>query len=72
MHSVQSPSSQSRHQTSDGLEIWRLSHIPQEDGEVDMMLISCNILLILKYKLSFINCLTHSGIPEVAIIFVEN
>jgi hypothetical protein len=35
MHSVQSPSSQSRHQTSDGLEIWRLSHIPQKDGEAD-------------------------------------
>jgi hypothetical protein len=50
MHSVQSPSSQSRHQTSDGLEIWRLSHIPQKDGEADMMLISCNILLILEYK----------------------
>jgi len=44
MQSVQSPSSQSRHQTSDGLEIWRLSHIPQKDGELDMMLISCNIL----------------------------
>jgi hypothetical protein len=23
--------------------IWRCSHIPQKDGEVDMMLISCNI-----------------------------
>jgi hypothetical protein len=43
MHSVQNPSSQSRHQTSDGLKIWRVSHIPQKDGEVDMMLISCNI-----------------------------
>jgi hypothetical protein len=43
MHSVQSPSSQSGHQTSDGLEIWRLSHIPQKDGEVDIMLIFCNI-----------------------------
>jgi hypothetical protein len=37
-----------RHQTSDGLEIWRISHIPQKDGELDMMLISCNILLVLK------------------------
>jgi hypothetical protein len=34
MHSVQSPSSQSRHQTSDDLEIWQLSHILQKDGEV--------------------------------------
>jgi hypothetical protein len=32
---VQSPSSQSGHQTSDGLEIWRISHIPQKDGELD-------------------------------------
>jgi hypothetical protein len=48
MHSVQSPSSQSRNQPSDGLEIWRLSHILQKDGEVDMMLISCNILNIRK------------------------
>jgi hypothetical protein len=43
MHYAHSPSSQSRHQTSDGLEIWRISHIPQKDGELDMMLISCNI-----------------------------
>jgi hypothetical protein len=43
-------------QTSDGLEIWRLSHIPQKDGELDMMLLSCNILLVLKYKITFINC----------------
>ena len=54
-HSVQRRSSQSEHQTSDGLEIWRLSHIPQEDGELDMMLISCNILLVLKWKLKSIN-----------------
>jgi hypothetical protein len=54
-HSVQRPSSQSEHQTSDGLEIWRLSHIPQKDGELDMMLISCNILLVLKWKLTFIH-----------------
>jgi hypothetical protein len=47
MHSAQSPSSQSGHQTSDGLEIWRISHIPQKDGELDMMLIFCNILLVL-------------------------
>jgi hypothetical protein len=26
----------------------RISHIPQVDGELDMMLISCNILLVLK------------------------
>jgi hypothetical protein len=48
MHSVQRPSSQWGHQTFDGLEIWRISHIPQKDGELDMMLISCNILLVLK------------------------
>ena len=47
MHSAQSPSSQSGHQISVGLEIWRISHIPQKDGELDMMLISCNILLVL-------------------------
>jgi hypothetical protein len=33
-------SSHSGHHTSDGLEIWRISHIPQKDGELDMMLIS--------------------------------
>jgi hypothetical protein len=43
MHSVQIPSWQSGHQTSDGLEIWRISHIPQKDGELDMMLISWNV-----------------------------
>jgi hypothetical protein len=37
MHSAHSPSSQSGHQTSDGLEIWRIPHIPQTDGELDMM-----------------------------------
>jgi hypothetical protein len=46
MHSVQRPSSHCGHQTSDGLEIWRISHIPQKDGGLDMMLISCNILLV--------------------------
>jgi hypothetical protein len=56
MHSVQIPSSQSGHQTSDGLEIWRISHIPQRDGDLDMMLISCNILVGLNWKLTFINC----------------
>jgi hypothetical protein len=35
-------------EVTDGLEIWRISHIPQKDGELDMMLISCNILLVLK------------------------
>jgi hypothetical protein len=45
-HSVQRPSSQSEHQTSDGLEIWRISHIPQKDGELDMMLISCNKITV--------------------------
>jgi hypothetical protein len=54
MHYAQRSSSHSRHQTSDGLEIWRLSHIPQKDGELDIMLISCNILLVLKQKLAFI------------------
>jgi hypothetical protein len=54
MHSGQIPSSQSGHQTSDGLEIWRLSHIPQKDGEVDMMLISCNILVGLNWKLTLL------------------
>jgi hypothetical protein len=34
VHSVQSPSLQSRHHTFDGLCIWRLSHIPQKDGEL--------------------------------------
>jgi hypothetical protein len=29
-------------QAADGLEIWRFSQIPQKDGELDMMLISCN------------------------------
>ena len=48
MHSVQRPSSHCGHQSSDGLEIWRISHIPQKDGELDMMLISCNILHVLK------------------------
>ena len=52
---MQSPSSQSGHQTSDGLEIWRISHIPQKDGELDMMLISCNILIVLTCKLTLIN-----------------
>jgi gas vesicle protein len=42
---LESPSSHSGHHTSDGLEIWRISHIPQKDEEFDMMLISCNILL---------------------------
>ena len=57
IHSVQSHSSHSRHQTSDGLEIWRLWHNPQKDAELDMMLISCNILLVLtKWKLTCINC----------------
>jgi hypothetical protein len=28
--------------------IGKITHISQKDGEVDMMLISCNILLILK------------------------
>jgi uncharacterized coiled-coil DUF342 family protein len=31
MHSVQRPSSHSRHQASDGLEIWQFSQIPQKD-----------------------------------------
>jgi hypothetical protein len=31
---VQIPSSHCGHQTSDGLEIWRISHIPQKDGEL--------------------------------------
>jgi hypothetical protein len=52
VHFVQSPSSHSWHQTSDGLDIL---HIPLKDGELDMMLISCNILLVLKWKLAFIN-----------------
>ena len=56
MHSVQIPYSQSGHQTSDGLEIWRISHIPQRDGDLEMMLISCNILVGLNWKLTFINC----------------
>jgi hypothetical protein len=43
----ESPSSQSGHQTSDGLDICRISHIPQKDGELDMMLISCNIVIVL-------------------------
>jgi hypothetical protein len=34
MHSAQRPSSHSRHQTFDDLEIWRLSHIPQRDAVV--------------------------------------
>jgi hypothetical protein len=34
-------------ETNDDLEIWRISHIPQKDGELDMMLISCNILFVL-------------------------
>jgi hypothetical protein len=62
MHSVQIPSSQSGHQTSDGLEIWRISHIPQKDGEVDMMLISCNILIVLTCRLTFIYC--HQSIKR--------
>jgi hypothetical protein len=45
MHSVQIPSSQCGHQTSNGLEMWRISHIPQRDGDLDMMLIPCNILV---------------------------
>jgi hypothetical protein len=52
---VQSPSSQSGHQTADGLDIWRISHIPQKDGELDMMLISCNILIVLTCKFTLIN-----------------
>jgi hypothetical protein len=52
-HFVQSPSSQSGHQTSDGLEIWRISHIPQKDGELDMMLISCNIVIVLTCKCTY-------------------
>ena len=56
MHSVHSPSSHCGHQTSDGLEIWRISHIPQKDGELDMLLISCNILVVLNWKSTFIYC----------------
>jgi hypothetical protein len=56
MHCAHSPSSQSGHQTSDGLEIWRISHIPQKDGELDMTLISCNILIALTCNLTFIYC----------------
>jgi hypothetical protein len=52
VHRMQSPSSHSWHQTSDGLDIL---HIPQKDGELDMMLIFCNTLLVLKWKLAFIN-----------------
>jgi hypothetical protein len=60
-HYVHSPSSQSGHQTSDGLEIWPISHIPQTDGELDMLLISCNILLkvaliTISQTKSIINC----------------
>jgi hypothetical protein len=33
---VQRPSSQPEDQTSDALEILRISHIPQKDGELDM------------------------------------
>jgi hypothetical protein len=43
------------HHTSDGLEIWWISHIPQKDGELDMLLISCNILYVLKCKLTLSN-----------------
>jgi hypothetical protein len=57
MHYVQRPSSHCGHQTTDDLEIWRISHIPQTGEELDMMLISCNILLVLKWKLIFNNCL---------------
>jgi hypothetical protein len=39
---------QSRHQISDGLAIWRCSHIPQKDGEVDMMLTPRKIQSILQ------------------------
>jgi phosphoketolase len=50
MHCAHSPSSQSGHQTSDGLEIWRISHIPQKDGALDMTLISmdCSDVIILE------------------------
>jgi hypothetical protein len=50
---TQSPWSHSGHQTSDGLEIWRTSHIPQVDGELVIMLISWNILFAFKLKLKF-------------------
>ena len=52
---MQSPSSQSGHQTSDGLDLWRISHIPQKDGVLDMMLISCNIVIVLTCTFTLIN-----------------
>jgi hypothetical protein len=75
MHSAHSPSSQSGHQTSDGLEIWRISHIPQTDGELDMMLLSCNILLkvaliTISQTISIINC--HKSAEIVLTITVNS
>jgi hypothetical protein len=63
MHSVHRASSHCGHQTSDDLEIWRIAHIPQKEGEFDMMLISCNILEVLKWKSTFNTCLFEFCTP---------
>jgi hypothetical protein len=38
----------SEHQSSDCIQIWRISHKPQTAGELDIVLISCNKLVVLK------------------------
>jgi hypothetical protein len=43
--------SHSGHHTSDGLEIWRSSHIPQVDGELVIMLIFWKILYIVQIQI---------------------
>ena len=70
MHCVQRPSSHCGHQTSDGLEIWWISHIPQKDGELDMMLISLNKEMVDKIQSQ--NNIFLIGITHRSTLFLSN